>query len=152
MENSYDMYQNVSFSKSKLWQTLGLGHLIQVESWIIFVQKEGVFLLEKVRQHKKLFIVKGIRRCFKRRHSKKLCYEGTSRFALKFLFEKLSPWWTDSFSRDWILYLWIEFRFWPVASFCAELDVTGVGIRHTKGFCYLESYTANYLNEIQLYM
>ena len=50
------------FSKSKLWQTLGLGHLIQVESWIIFVRKAGVFPLEKVRQHKKFFIVNEIRR------------------------------------------------------------------------------------------
>ena len=62
MENSYHMYQNVSFSKSKLWQTLALGHLIQVESWIIFVRKAGVFPLEKVRQHKKFFIVNEIRR------------------------------------------------------------------------------------------
>ena len=57
MENSYHMYQNVSFSKSKLWQTLGLGHLIQVESWIIFVRKAGVFPHEKVRQHKKFSFV-----------------------------------------------------------------------------------------------
>ena len=49
----------------------------------------GVFPLEKVRQHKKFFIVDEIRRtvlknkiwhCFKRRHSKKLCCERTSQF------------------------------------------------------------------------
>ena len=50
------------FFQSKLWQTLGLGHLIQVESWIIFVRKAGVFPLEKVRQDKKFFIVNEIRR------------------------------------------------------------------------------------------
>ena len=50
------------------------------------MQKEGVFPLEKVRQHKKFFIVKGIRRCFKRRHSKKLCYEGNHSFTFVFTF------------------------------------------------------------------
>ena len=89
MENSYHMYQSVSFSKPKVWQTIGLGHLIQVESWMIFVRKAGFFPLEKVRQHKKFFIVNEIRRtvlknkilhCFKRRHSKKLCCERTSQF------------------------------------------------------------------------
>ena len=61
MENSYRI-KIFLFSKSKHWQTLGLGHLIQVESWIIFVRKAGVFPLEKVRQHKKFFIVNEIRR------------------------------------------------------------------------------------------
>ena len=54
------------FFQSKLWQTLGLGHLIQVESWIIFVRKAGVFPLEKVRQDKKFFIVNEIRRTAKK--------------------------------------------------------------------------------------
>ena len=53
------------------------------------MRKAGVFPLEKVRQHKKFFIVNEIRRtvlenrilhCFKRRHSKKLCCERTSQF------------------------------------------------------------------------
>ena len=52
------------------------------------VQKAGVFPLEKVRQHKKFFIVNEIRRtakkkilhCFKRRHCENLCCERTSQF------------------------------------------------------------------------
>ena len=60
MENSYRI--RMSFSNSKLWQTLGLDNLIQVESWIIFVREAGFFPLEKVRQHKKFFIVNEIRR------------------------------------------------------------------------------------------
>ena len=56
MENSYHI-------RISLFQTLELGpDLTPVESWIIFVRKAGVFPLEKVRQHKKLFIVNEIRR------------------------------------------------------------------------------------------
>ena len=61
MENSYQIRMSLS-PNLLLWQTLELGHLTQVESWIIFVRKEGVFPLEKVRQRKKLFIVNEIRR------------------------------------------------------------------------------------------
>ena len=61
MENSYHISMSL-FTKSKLLQTLRLGHLIQVESLIIFVRKAGVFPLEKVRQHKtEFFIVNEIR-------------------------------------------------------------------------------------------
>ena len=42
------------------------GHLIQFESWVIFVREAGVFLLEKVRQDKKFFIVNEIRRTAKK--------------------------------------------------------------------------------------
>ena len=63
MENIYHIRMHMSlFPNLLLWQTLGLGHLTQVESWIIFVWKAGVFPLEKVRQRKKLFIVNEIRR------------------------------------------------------------------------------------------
>ena len=60
MENSYrigmSLFPNLNSDK-----TLGLGHVIQVESWIIFVRKAGVFPLQKVRQDKKFFIVNEIR-------------------------------------------------------------------------------------------
>ena len=62
MENSYRIGMSLFPIKSKLLQTLGLGHLIQVESWIIFVRKAGVFPFEKVRRHKKFLIVNEIRR------------------------------------------------------------------------------------------
>ena len=60
MENSYHIRMSL-FPNLLLWQMLGLGHLTQVESWIIFVLKAGIFPLEKVRQRKKLFIVNEIR-------------------------------------------------------------------------------------------
>ena len=55
-------HRNVSISRSKLSQTLGLGHVIQVESWITFVRKAEIFPFEKVRQHWKFFIVNDSRR------------------------------------------------------------------------------------------
>ena len=76
--------------QSKLWQTLaGLGHLIRVESWIIFVRKTGIFPSEKVRQQLKFFIVNEIRPTAQKIRScivlkdaigKKLCCERTSPF------------------------------------------------------------------------
>ena len=83
------------FFQTNPWQTLGLGHLIQVESWIIFVRKAEIFLFEKVRHYQKFFIVNESRRTaykirscivLKDASAKKLCCERTSQFYYFYLF------------------------------------------------------------------
>ena len=88
-------HRNVSFSRSKLSQTLGLGHVIQVESWITFVRKAEIFPFEKVRQHWKFFIVNESRRTaykirscivLKDAFAKKLCCDRTSQLYYFYMF------------------------------------------------------------------